>query len=155
MRGKRNIVQSHNKKKTNDQAAKAQHIEAHSIYDMASRTHQTASTSFKRSLEEAARFLEDALRVYPRQTGRRVVKSARSGANFALCYEHVTASKQFPKSEGSSYVRWRLTSCGPHTNATPQKGATHANATDAEDSPGPTLGLQQSLLASHQKQQYE
>ena len=58
--------------KRNEQTTKQprhQHIEAHSNYHRASRTHQTASTSFKRSLEEAARFLEDALRDCPRQTG--------------------------------------------------------------------------------------
>ena len=120
-----------------------QHIEAHTIYHRASRTHPTTSTILNHSPEEAARFLEDALRDCPRQPGSRVSKSARSGASLALCYEHVTASKQFSKSsEGSSRVRWRPTSCDPHTNATHNKRDTHANDTGAEDSPSPTSDMQ-------------
>ena len=46
----------------------------------------------------------DDLRDCPPQTGSRAIKSARSGANLALFYEHVAASKQFFKSEGSSHV---------------------------------------------------
>ena len=83
----------------------------------------------------------------------RVIKRARCAPNLALCYEHVTASKQFSKSEGSSHILWRPESCGPHTNATHHKRSTHANATGAEDSPGSTPGPQQSLFAAHQQQQ--
>ena len=65
---------------------------------------QTASATLKHSPEEAARFPKDVLRDGPRQTCCRVIKSARSSANISLCYEHVSGSKQFPKSEGSSDV---------------------------------------------------
>ena len=86
--------------------------------------------------------------------GRQTDASSRvPDANFALCYDHVTASKKVLKSECSFHVIWRPTSCGPHTNATRHKRATHANATGAEDSTGPTPALQQSLSAAHQKQQ--
>ena len=60
----------------------------------------------------------------------------------------MTASKKKSKSEGSHHVGWGPTSCGPDTNATRHKRATRANATGADDSPGPTPGLQQRPVCS-------
>ena len=121
-------------------------IEAHTISHRASRTHQMASSTLNHSPEEAARFLVDALRDCPRQTGSRDIKSARSGAKLSLSYEHVTSQQTILKTEGSSQVLWRPTSCGPHTNATRHRRSIHANATGAEDSTGPTPGPQQGCL---------
>ena len=142
----------HKKIEQSTQAAKKL-TQAYIIFHRASRTHQKASTAIHHSPEKAARFLVDALREWPRQTGWRVIKNARCGAYLPSCYEHVTASKQFSKSERSSHVLWRPTSCAPHTNATRHKRSTHTNATGAEDSTGPTPGPQQSLFAAHQQQQ--
>ena len=69
LRGKKNMSRiPHKKNERTTRQPGHQHIEAHIVFHRASRTHQTASTALKHSPEEAARFVEDALRDFPRQT---------------------------------------------------------------------------------------
>ena len=82
------------KKKKNDQGARTP---THQGYHRASQTHKAASTTLKRSPEDAARFVEDAVREWPtadRPTRHQECPKLR---HLALCCEHVTASKQFSK----------------------------------------------------------
>ena len=117
------------------------HTEAHSVYHRESRTHQThpdgihvTQASFRRGCQVP----KECTAGWP-TTNRLTRHQACTGrANIAVRYEPVSHSKHVSKSEGSSHVLWRPTSCCClHTNEARHKSHTHANATGTEYPPDP------------------